>query len=63
PVLSADSEESLAARILRCEHKIFPRALALFCAGKLQIKDRKVKVLGLDEVLLAEQFLISCPVE
>jgi len=63
PVLSDDSEERLAARILRCEHKIFSRALALFCAGKLQIEDRKVKISGVDESQLDDQFLISCPVE
>ena len=61
PVLSDDSEERLAARILRCEHKIFPRALALYCAGKLRVEDRKVKISGVDESLLEEQFLISCP--
>ena len=63
PVLSDDNEERLAARILRCEHKIFPRALALFCSGKLQIEDRKVKISGVDETRLEEQFLISCPAE
>ena len=60
PVLSDDSEDHLKARILRCEHKIFPRALALYCAGKLRVEDRKVKISGVDESLLEEQFLISC---
>ncbi|MEA1922424.1 MAG: phosphoribosylglycinamide formyltransferase [Pseudomonadota bacterium] len=63
PVLSDDSQERLAARILRCEHKIFSRALALFCAGKLQIEDRKVKISGVDETQLEDQFLISYPAE
>lgn len=63
PVLSDDSEERLAARILRCEHKIFPQALALFCAGRLQIEKRKVKISGVNESQLEEHFLISCPSE
>ena len=61
PVLSDDNEEHLAARILRCEHKIFPRALALYCAGKLRVEDRKVIISGVDESSLEEQCLISCP--
>ena len=61
PVLSNDSEDCLGARILRCEHKIFPRALALYCAGQLRVEDRKVLISGVDESALEEQFLISCP--
>ncbi|MBW1645742.1 MAG: phosphoribosylglycinamide formyltransferase, partial [Deltaproteobacteria bacterium] len=33
PVLPDDDEDSLAARILRCEHRIYPEAVRLFCAG------------------------------
>ncbi len=61
PVLSNDSEERLAARILRCEHKIFPRVLALYCAGNLRVKDRKVFISGDAEELLEDQCLISWP--
>ena len=61
PVLSGDCEADLKARILKCEHKIFPRAIALYCAGRLHLEGRKVVVAGIDEVLLAEQSLISCP--
>lgn len=61
PVLASDDEDRLAARILRCEHKIFPRALALYCAGRLQIKDRKVMISDIDEALLEDQCLFSCP--
>ncbi len=61
PVLANDDEDCLAARILRCEHKIFPRALALYCAGKLRVENRKVFISGIDEALLEDQFLISCP--
>ncbi len=34
PVLPDDTEESLAARVLRQEHRIYPTALAAFAAGK-----------------------------
>jgi phosphoribosylglycinamide formyltransferase-1 len=61
PVLSTDSKDDLKARILSCEHKIFPYAVALFCAGRLRIEERRVVIAGIDESRLAEQFLISCP--
>jgi len=61
PVLSSDCEADLKARILKCEHKIFPRAIALYCAGRLHLKGRKVVVAGIDEELFGEQSLISCP--
>jgi phosphoribosylglycinamide formyltransferase-1 len=61
PVLDSDDRDALAARILKCEHRIFPRALALYCAGRLKIEGRRVRIAGLDEKVLAEQFLISCP--
>ena len=37
-----DTEESLAERILREEHRIYPRAIQLFSEGKLIIKGRRV---------------------
>jgi phosphoribosylglycinamide formyltransferase-1 len=37
-----DTEESLAERILKEEHQIYPRAIQLFSQGRLIIKDRKV---------------------
>jgi len=41
-VKNNDTEESLAERILKEEHKIYPRAIQLFCQGRLIIKGRKV---------------------
>jgi phosphoribosylglycinamide formyltransferase-1 len=43
-VLADDTEESLAIRILREEHKIYPKAVDLFAEGKLAIKGRKVVI-------------------
>jgi phosphoribosylglycinamide formyltransferase-1 len=42
PVLEGDTEERLSERILEWEHRIFPRAVRLFCEGKLEVKGRHV---------------------
>ena len=44
PVLDDDTEETLAARILKEEHKALPEAIQLWADGKLTIKGRKVFV-------------------
>ena len=41
-VLDDDTEETLAARVLEQEHKIYPQAIKLFVEGKLKISGRKV---------------------
>jgi len=62
PVLPDDDEDALAARILRCEHKIYPEAVRLFCDHRLRIEGRKVKVLGQEESPgLEEVYLINPP--
>lgn len=48
PVYPQDNEESLAARILAQEHRIYPRAIALFGEGRLEISGRRVLVKGLE---------------
>ncbi len=40
-----DSEDTLAARILEKEHKIFPTAVDLFVRDKLKIEGRRVQIL------------------
>lgn len=37
-----DTPESLAARILKVEHKLLPQAVKLYCEGRLTIEGRKV---------------------
>ena len=37
PVLAGDSEDTLAARVLAEEHRIFPQAIRWFCDGRLEI--------------------------
>lgn len=44
PVLDDDTEDTLAARILEQEHKIYPEAIRLFAEGRLKINGRKVSV-------------------
>jgi phosphoribosylglycinamide formyltransferase-1 len=43
-----DNAETLAARVLRREHVIYPRAVRWFLDGKLVIRDGKVRVKGSD---------------
>jgi len=38
-----DTEESLAERIHKIEHRIYPEAVRLFAEGKLRIEGRKVR--------------------
>ncbi len=42
PVLDGDTPESLAARILQAEHKLYPQALALVASGRARIEDGRV---------------------
>ena len=39
PVQAGDTAESLAARVLAVEHRIYPEAVALFAAGRLEYRD------------------------
>jgi phosphoribosylglycinamide formyltransferase-1 len=44
PVQEDDTEESLAARILKEEHRIYPQAIQFYADGKIEIDGRKVKI-------------------
>ncbi len=44
PVLSADTPETLGARVLQQEHKLYPLALRLLAAGALQIDGARVLI-------------------
>jgi phosphoribosylglycinamide formyltransferase 1 len=43
-VFNDDTEETLAARILKEEHRIYSQAIQLFAEGKIEIKGRKVRI-------------------
>jgi phosphoribosylglycinamide formyltransferase 1 len=42
PVLKGDTPETLAARVLDAEHKIYPRALALMASGAFRVEGEKI---------------------
>lgn len=46
PILDDDTPETLAARILVQEHKIYPRAVQLFAEGRLRVEGRRVFIAG-----------------
>ena len=53
PVREGDTPEALAARVLRQEHVIYPRAVRWFLDGKLVIRDGRVHVKGNDAQVIA----------
>ena len=61
PVFPDDSEESLATRILKQEHRIYARAIQLYAEGKLRVEGRRVLVDGL--VKDDNQVLFQPPLE
>ena len=56
PVFADDTEETLAARTLKHEHRIYPRAIQLYAEGRLHVVGRRVLVDGVskdeDQVLI-----------
>jgi phosphoribosylglycinamide formyltransferase 1 len=44
PVSETDSPDSLAARILAAEHRLYPQALALVAAGKARLCEGRVRI-------------------
>jgi phosphoribosylglycinamide formyltransferase-1 len=47
PIFPDDTEDELAQRILKQEHRIYPRAIQLYAEGRLHVVGRKVLVDGL----------------
>ena len=44
PVKESDTEKTLAKRIHKAEHRIYPRAIKLFVEKKVKVSGRKVKI-------------------
>jgi phosphoribosylglycinamide formyltransferase-1 len=44
PVYDTDTEETLSQRILKEEHRIYPKAIKLYAEGKLLVEGRKVRI-------------------
>jgi phosphoribosylglycinamide formyltransferase-1 len=45
PVLQDDTEETLAARILVEEHKIYPESVRLYFEGRIEVRGRRVFII------------------
>jgi phosphoribosylglycinamide formyltransferase 1 len=56
PILDDDTPETLAARILVQEHKIYPRAVQLFAEGRLRVDGRRVLI---DDAKPGDEAIIS----
>ena len=50
PVQEDDTEETLSARILKEEHRIYPMAIRLFLEGRLAVTGRKVSTKGVEKI-------------
>jgi phosphoribosylglycinamide formyltransferase-1 len=44
PIFTEDTADSLAARILEQEHRIYPRAIQLIAEGRIHVEGRKVSI-------------------
>lgn len=44
PVVQGDTEDTLSARILELEHKIYPEAIRLFAEGRIDVHGRTVQI-------------------
>lgn len=63
PVLDSDDEETLAARVLVQEHRIYPRAIRWLAEGRLLLRDGRVRLTDPQDaagVLIAPQ-AAACP--
>jgi len=60
PVYDDDTAETLNARILKQEHKIFSQAIQLYAEGRLKIQGRRVLAKGIPKA--PDSFMINPPV-
>lgn len=51
PVLPDDTEDTLAARVLAAEHRIYPQALRLVAEGRVRIEDSRCVIDGVPVAL------------
>jgi len=61
PVYDDDTAETLNARILKQEHKVFSQAIQLYAEGRLEIQGRRVLAKGFPKT--PDTFLINPPVK
>ena len=46
PIQEEDTVETLSARILEQEHRMYPQAIQLFAEGKLSVEGRRVRIIN-----------------
>jgi phosphoribosylglycinamide formyltransferase-1 len=49
PVLACDDAESLRARVLSAEHRIYPRAVRWLLEDRVRVNEGRVLVHGIDD--------------
>ncbi len=59
PVYDGDTADSLNARILKQEHKIYSQAIQLYAEGRLEIRGRRVLARGFSQA--PDSFMINPP--
>ena len=50
PAYDDDTEDTLAARILKEEHRIYPQAIQFYAEGRIEVIGRKVRIKGSERV-------------
>ena len=50
PTYDDDTEDTLAARILKEEHRIYPQAIQFYAEGRIEIIGRKVRIKGSERI-------------
>jgi phosphoribosylglycinamide formyltransferase-1 len=50
PVLDGDTPQTLASRVIKAEHRIYPLALRWLCEGKLRIVDGRCVIEGASDI-------------
>lgn len=61
PVLLDDSENSLAARVLKAEHQIYPTALRLVAEGKVRMEDGRAVFSGFADSDTTAGIVVAAP--
>lgn len=49
PVYADDDEPTLSARILRWEHRLYPRVISMFASGRIRVENGRVKISNADQ--------------
>jgi phosphoribosylglycinamide formyltransferase-1 len=50
PAYDDDTEDTLAARILKEEHRIYPQAIQFYAEGRIEVIGRKVRIRGSERI-------------